>query len=61
MDYRVVVVCDGNSVVVATMNLERKVKELIEQGWKLQGGVSVSKEGYSSSSRLVMAQAMIKG
>ena len=57
MTYRVIAVgenCDDLSV----MKLEKKVNDLLQQGWKLQGGVSVSK---STSGRIVMTQAMIKG
>ncbi len=59
MNYRVIVVSESNAVISAT-KLEQKVKELLEQGWKLQGGVSVSRAEVGLSFMVVMAQAMIK-
>ena len=60
MNYRVIVVSESNAVISA-MKLEQKVNELLKQGWKLQGGVSVSRSEIGSSCRVVMTQAMIKG
>lgn len=41
MDYKVVVV-RKEFMSDAKKKLEKKVKALLEDGWKLQGGVSVS-------------------
>ena len=60
MNYRVIVVSEDDAGISA-MKLEQKVNELLKQGWKLQGGVSVSGSEIDSSCRVVMTQAMIKG
>jgi hypothetical protein len=39
--------------------LERKVNEALAKNWVLQGGVSVSQSGSSSSSVIIISQAMI--
>lgn len=41
---------------VGVIETERRIQQYIDLGWKLQGGVSVSHEGYKSH----FSQAMIK-
>ena len=57
MNYRVIVVSERDDVISA-MKLEQKVNELLQQGWKLQGGVSVARAEIGSS--VIMTQAMTK-
>lgn len=59
MDYRIVVVSE-NWHTDAARELEKEVKRLIKSGWKLQGGVSVSRSDHGSLTKVVMSQAMIK-
>ncbi len=59
MDYRIVVVSEDYHTV-ATEKLTREVKKLIDSGWKLQGGVSISRSDYGKLTKIVMSQAMIK-
>lgn len=59
MDYRVVVV-SRDWHTDAAEELRREVKQLLNSGWKLQGGVSVSRSDYGSLVKIVMFQAMIK-
>ncbi len=60
MNYRVIVVSENNAGISA-MKLEQKVNELLKQGWKLQGGVSVARAETAFSCMVVMTQAMTKG
>jgi len=59
MDYQIVVVSKDWHTDAAE-ELRREVKKLINSGWKLQGGVSVSRSDYGSLAKIVMSQAMIK-
>ena len=52
---------NGDDIWEATNRLEEKVKKLITDGWKIQGGVSTSTEvrgGYTQE--YFASQAMIK-
>ena len=59
MDYKVVVVREEFQLD-AKSELEKKVKALLEDGWKLQGGISVSVVEVGYGSHTILAQAMTK-
>ncbi len=59
MNYRVIVVSESDAGISA-MILERRVNEMLKKGWKLQGGVSVSRFEIGSFCKVVMTQAIIK-
>jgi len=56
MEYRVVQSGYEKMVMIALGKVERLVKQLIEQGWEPQGGISV----LASGSNYIAAQAMIR-
>ena len=58
MDYKVVY-GQGLSIVGAVAELEQEVDDLIMDGYKPQGGVSVTTED-SNSNWITVCQAMIK-
>ena len=59
MDYQVVVVRSEHQLEAKDM-LEKKVKELLETGWQLQGGVSASVVKVGFEDDIVLIQAMTK-
>lgn len=59
MDYKILTGESFKSTEYAIRELEREVKSYMKEGWKPQGGVSITKFG-SSSYIFTVAQAMIK-
>ena len=59
MEYKVIVVSNPYEIN-AVKQFEREVKEYIRDGWKLQGGVSVTRTDYDNNQQTVLAQALIK-
>lgn len=59
MEYKVVFV-EKNSISFATMDLEKKVNALIKEGWKPQGGISISKWDDGTFIHITLSQAMIR-
>lgn len=60
MQYKVVDAYSYTTLADAISNLEYEVKKLLEDGWKPQGGVTITVyQGYSTD-RCCVAQAMVK-
>lgn len=59
MKYRVVSVVEDGIYSVSANRLVREVEALCKEGWKPQGGVSVSVFGSNYSHKVLLAQAMI--
>lgn len=59
MDFCIITV-EEKTYTFASLELQLKVKEKLNSGWKLQGGVSVTVAKGDYSTRYTMAQAMIK-
>ena len=58
MQYRIVLIDGGITPTSSKQKLEQEVSDLIEQGWKPSGGVSIAyHRGYDD---MFFAQAMIK-
>lgn len=61
MEYKVVTVKEG-FLRNATSEITDKVNSLLKQGWRLQGGVSISyhAEGGGYNSQYCLAQALVR-
>ena len=59
MEY-MIVTATGKNLFVLCNDLEKKVKDLIDAGWKPLGGISVSEEKFEHSGYYTLAQAIIK-
>ena len=59
MDYKIIVASDKYESE-AVKKIEQKVKKYIDSGWKLYGGISVSRSDTNAFKKVVFAQAMIK-
>ena len=59
MQYKVV--CVRMEGIYDTEKMEKEVNDLLEQGWKLQGGIAVSTHPFTRFSNVIYGfQAMIK-
>ena len=59
LDYKIVY-AESDLEKLARNQLEDKVKELIAKGWKVQGGISLSRSDTINFRKISFAQAMIK-
>ena len=55
-----VITSDGDFLHRVSQNLSDKVAEAIKDGWKVQGGVSISRYKVGYENYISMAQAMVK-
>lgn len=63
MDYRVAIATSYDHEGECASKLEREVNKLLKEGWKLQGGVSISRSEYFHFEHfcsITMTQAMTK-
>ena len=60
MKYRVVSIVEDGMYSISFGRLADQVEALCKDGWKPQGGVSISAINYGPSHKVIVAQAMIK-
>ena len=59
MNYRVLTE-ESKDRSEAAKELERKVEELLNEGWNLYGGVSITVSPHGYADYYILAQAMVK-